>query len=78
MSHNKVSQTRGRRAQHRVTTKHADQLQAGVDRLMVELDVQPIPPYEEPTPSVDDGFGLAEVIAGVSLFAMVGLLNMYY
>jgi len=76
MSHNKANQTRGRRAQHRVTPEHADQLQAGVDRLIAELGIQPSPPYEEPMK--EDGFGMAEVLAGFGLFAMVGLLNMYY
>ena len=76
MSRNKVNRAQNRGKSGKLTAKNADHLQAGVDRLIAELGIQPSPPYEEPVK--EDGFGMAEVLAGFGLFAMVGLLNMYY
>lgn len=76
MSRNKVNKAQIRGKRGKLTTKNADQLQAGADRLIAELDIQPSPPYEEP--ATGNGFGMAEVLAGFSLFALVGILNLYY
>jgi hypothetical protein len=76
MGQNKASQTRSRRAQHRVTSEHADFLHDRVDRLIAELGIKPNPP-SEPV-ATDDGFGFFEVLAGFGLCSLVGLLNVYY
>lgn len=76
MGHNKVDRAQNRGKGGRLTTKNADQLQSGVDRLIAELGIKPNPP-SEPV-ATDDGFGFFEVLAGFSLFSLVGLLNIYY
>jgi hypothetical protein len=76
VGHNKVDRAQNRGKGGRLTTKNADQLQSGVDRLIAELGIKPNPP-SEPV-ATDDGFGFFEVLAGFSLFSLVGLLNIYY
>lgn len=76
MGHNKVDRAQNRGKGGRLTTKNADQLQSGVDRLIAELGIKPNPP-SEPV-ATDDGFGFFEVLAGFSLCSLVGLLNVYY
>jgi len=60
-----------------VTPEHADQLQSRVDRLIAELGIKPANLPSEPV-ATNDGFGFFEVLAGFSLFSLVGLLNIYY
>jgi len=77
VGHNKVDRAQNRGKGGRLTTKNADQLQSGVDRLIAELGVKPANLPSEPV-ATDDGFGFFEVLAGFSLFSLVGLLNIYY
>lgn len=62
----------------RLTARNVENLSGGIEELRISLGIinQPETPFEEQ--SGENSFGLEEVLAGIGIIALAGIVNVCY